>query len=296
MRNLLLATAALVLAAGAASAQEIRLGDPPLNDSGKLLATGGVSNLEGAGGGGISTWALITGYGTKDSFGADAHSTYVALSNYQVSTEGLAVGFNNRVEVSYAHVTFDTGSTGHKLGLGQGFAFDQNDVGVKVRLYGDAVYDQDNWMPQISAGVVYKSTDHANILRALGAKQADGYDVYLAASKLLLDQSLLVNGAVRLTKANQLGLLGFGGNRSDNYAPQFEGSVAYLLSKRFAVGVEYRTKADNLKFTQEDNWFTAYAAYFINKNASITLAYADLGTIATIKNQQGVYLSAQIGF
>ena len=34
----------------------------------------------------------------------------------------------------------------------------------------------------------------------------------------------------------------------------------------------------------------------INKNASVTLAYANLGTIATIKNQQGIYLSGQIGF
>ncbi len=30
-------------------------------DSGKLLATAGVSNVEGAGGGGIANWALITG-------------------------------------------------------------------------------------------------------------------------------------------------------------------------------------------------------------------------------------------
>ena len=32
---------------------------------------------------------------------------------------------------------------------------------------------------------------------------------------------LVVNGTVRLTKANQIGLLGFGGVGEDDYAPQF---------------------------------------------------------------------------
>ena len=52
-----------------------RLPDIPYFESGKLLATGGVSNVEGAGGGGISTWAPITGYGTKDGVGGNAHFT-----------------------------------------------------------------------------------------------------------------------------------------------------------------------------------------------------------------------------
>ena len=33
-------------------------------DQGKLLATGGVSQVEGAGGGGLGAWALISGYGS----------------------------------------------------------------------------------------------------------------------------------------------------------------------------------------------------------------------------------------
>ena len=41
---------------------------------GKLTATGGVSQVEGAGGGGPHQ-ALITGYGSKDSYGANAHYT-----------------------------------------------------------------------------------------------------------------------------------------------------------------------------------------------------------------------------
>ena len=46
----------------------------------------------------------------------------------------------------------------------------------------------------------------------------------------------------------------------------------------------------------KSDWKTAYVAWFISKNASVTLAYANLGTVATFKNQQGVYLSTQISF
>ena len=57
-------------------------------DDGKLLATGGVSDLEGAGGGGLATWALTTGYGTRDGVGLDGHFTYIALPDYSLWTEG----------------------------------------------------------------------------------------------------------------------------------------------------------------------------------------------------------------
>lgn len=273
-----------------------RAPDLPYFESGKLLATGGVSNVEGAGGGGISTWALITGYGTRDAIGGTAHFTYIPLSNFTVRKEGAALGFFNRVEVSFSHLDFDTGSTGAKLGLGRGFTFGQNVVGVKGRLFGDIVYDQDSWLPQVSVGAQYKVTDHAAILAAVGAQNHEGIDYYISASKLFLGESLLVNATLRFTKANQIGILGFGGPRNNNYQPQFEGSVAYLLAKNLAIGAEYRTMPNNLGFTKESDWKTAYVAWFISKNASITLAYANLGTIATFKNQEGVYVSTQVSF
>ena len=47
---------------------------PDLMDSGKLLATGGVTQLEGAGGGGLVPWALITSLRLRCTFdlGSDA--------------------------------------------------------------------------------------------------------------------------------------------------------------------------------------------------------------------------------
>lgn len=264
--------------------------------SGKLLLTGGVTSLEGAGGGGLATWATITGYETVDEVGANAHATLVQLPDYQFRAGGVAVGFRDRVEISYTRQSFDTGDTGSKLGLGQGFTFNQDIVGVKVRVLGDAVYAQDSWVPQVAFGVQWKKNDKDAVITAIGGKDDSGVDYYVAATKVLLNQSLVLDGTLRATKANQTGLLGFGGNKNDDYELQFEGSAGYLVSKRLLIGAEYRSKPDNLAGLKEDDWVDIFAAYAFSKNLSVTAAYADLGTIATFKDQRGLYLSIQAGF
>ncbi len=269
---------------------------PEARSGGKLLLTGGVSTIEGSGGGGLATWAMTTGYGGEDGIGANVHATYVNLPDYELRTYGVAIGLWDRVEVSLARQEFDTGGTGALLGLGDGFTFTQDIVGVKVKVVGDAVYGQDTWLPQIAVGVQHKSNDQGAVIAAVGGRDDEGTDVYVAATKLFLAQSLLVNGTVRWTKANQTGLLGFGGDAGDDLEPQFEGSVGYLLNPALVVGAEYRTKPDNLGFAKEEDAFDVYAAYALNKHVSLTAAYVDLGSIATFKDQRGLYLSLQVGF
>ena len=289
VQSIALAFSAALLGTAPAMAEDLR----PL---GKLLLTGGVTNVEGAGGGGLASWATITGYGTHEGVGANAHATLVALPDYQFRAYGVSAGFFDRVEVSYTRQDFDTQGTGAKLGLGKGFTFHQDVVGVKLKVLGDAVYNQDSWVPQIAVGAQYKNAGKAPILAFLGGQDDDGIDYYLAATKVLLAQSVVVNGTVRATKANQTGLLGFGGpGGKDDYTLQFEGSAGVLLSKRLLVGAEYRTKPNNLGLKESD-WFDVFAAYAVNKNLSVTAAYADLGTIATFKGQRGLYLSLQAGF
>ncbi len=265
-------------------------------DSSRLLATSGVVQVEGAGGGGLVPWALITGYGTRDQIGGNIHDTVVPLPDFTLNTAGVAAGFYDRLELSYAHEWFDTGKAGGRLGLGDGYQFDLDVVGVKVRLYGDAVYDQDAWLPEISVGTELKSADQHAVLRALGAQSTDGADAYIAATKLFLAQSLLVDVTIRATKANQFGLLGFGGDADGGYSPQFEGSAAFLVTRRLAIGAELRTKPDNLRFAREGDAYDVFAAYFFNKHVSTTLAFADLGPIARQGDQDGAYLSLELGF
>ena len=283
---------ALGLIACSASAEERRAG-------GKLLLTNGVSSVEGAAGGGLATWAVIAGNETRDGVGGKVHLTLVALPDFDLKSVGAAIGVNDRVEVSYAYQRFDTRAAGAALGLGRGFTFDQHVIGAKLRVAGDAVWDQDRWLPQIAVGVQYKIADRGAIIRAVGGREDQGADLYVAATKvflapkLFLARSLVVNATVRATKANQFGLLGFGGDRGRGYGAQAEGSAGLMLSPRFVVGAEYRTKPDNLGFAREQDALDAFAVWAVARHVSLTAAYVDLGDIATVRRQRGAFLSIQ---
>ncbi|MEH6696512.1 MAG: DUF3034 family protein [Hyphomonas sp.] len=265
-----------------------------IEPGGKLLLTRGISSVDGTGGGGIVPWALITGNETDRGIGATAHLTSVMLPDFDVVSYGAGIGLRDRLEMSYSHQTLDTGSTGPKLGLPDGYTFSQNVLAAKVRIAGDAVYGQDTWLPQIAIGAIYKKADHGDLLAALGAEDDNGVEFYVSATKLLLAQSLLLGATLRYTEANQNGLLGFGGTSDASIYPEV--SVGYLLSKRLIIGGEYRAKPDNLAFAEEDAWMDLFAAYAINDAMTMSAAYADLGSIATFDDQRGLYLSLQVGF
>jgi hypothetical protein len=268
-------------------------------DMGKLRATAGVTQVEGAGGGGLVPWAFITGYGTRDSYGANVHSTVVRTQDYSLSSYGAAIGIADRVEISLDKQTL----SGYLAPLDH-LRIDQDIVGVKLKIAGDAVYDQDSWMPQIAVGAMFKHNNGIRGLGAitstqqLGAQHETGIDYYLAATKVLLDQSLLLNATLRMTKANQMGLLGFGGDLNDSYQIMPEVSAVYLLNRSWAMGMEYRMKPHNLSTDNEKDYADAFIAFFPNKFVSLTLAYVTLGdiTVFNSKRQNGAYLSLQAGF
>lgn len=267
-----------------------------LREGGKLLLTDGVTSVEGAAGGGIATWATIAGNETDAGVGGTAHVTTVRLPDFDLTSFGAAVGLFDRVELSYAHHAFDTRDAGAALGLGRGFTFRQDVFGAKVKVAGDAVWGQETLLPQISVGVQYKTANQGAVIRAVGGKEDKGTDFYVAATKVLLAQSAVVNATVRFTKANQFGLLGFGGDKQGARTAQFEGSAGMLVTRRLLLGVEYRTKPDNLGFAREQDSIDAFAAWALHRNFTLTVAYADLGDIATIRKQRGVFASLQAGF
>jgi hypothetical protein len=266
-----------------------------LRNGGKLLLTDGVTSVEGAAGGGLASWAVIGGRATDAGIGAGGTATYVHTGQFDLTSIGAKFGFFDRVELSYANQSFDTRKAGEQLGLGRGFTLEQHVFGAKVRLLGDAVYG-DPWMPQVSIGVQHKRAGEGWLLRAVGAHATRGTDFYVAATKVVLQHGAVVNATARLTKANQFGLLGFGGDRNNDYSIQFEGSVGKLVTRRLVIGAEYRTRPDNLGFAEEGDAFDLFAAYAVHRNFSVTAAYVDLGSIATFDDQRGVFLSLQGAF
>ncbi|WP_339482195.1 DUF3034 family protein [Pseudomonas sivasensis] len=267
-----------------------------LADNGRLIATGGASSIEGTAGGGITPWAVLAGYGEQHEWGATAFATSVNLPDYRLDVAGLALAYDNRVEVSFARQRFDLGSLVHKLNLPED-NLGQDVLGVKVRLFGDVIYDR---LPQVSLGLEYKHQTNFDIPSLVGAQRDSDVEGYLAASRLFMGAAfgynVLVNGSLRYSRANETGLLGFGGDRRDRRSLLKEGSVALLFNPRWAVGVEYREKPDNLSFAGESDWADVFVGYFPNKHVSFVLAYARLGEIATLDNQNGTYLSVQGSF
>lgn len=275
------------LAAGAVQAQS-------LTGSGKLLLTGGVSQIEGSAGGGLTPWAVIGSYGSARQIGANAYATDVNTTDFDIRSTGVLVGLYDRVELSYSRQAFNTQDVGTALGLGQDYTINQDTLGVKVKVLGDAVLDQDHWWPQVSVGAQFKKNDKPGLVTALGARRGKDTDYYVSATKLYLAQGILLNGTLRSTRANQYGILGFGGI-DDKRHLQFEGSAAYLINRKLAVGAEIRTKPDNLAIAKEGAVFDVFAAYAATKTISLTLAYADLGHVVT-RRQTGLYASVQVGF
>ena len=302
LRSTLLSALALAIAAAASTAAQAQSAAPPAaptlaHGNGKLLLTGGVSSIDGAAGGGLTPWAVTGSYATEGEFGGTAFITRAKTQDYALNTYGAAFAVKDRVEVSIARQEFDAGvvvpDTTLRLDI----------VGVKLRLAGDAVLDSDTWMPRVAIGAEFKRLKPGpavgGVLDSVAAKR-NGIDYYLSATKLFLAQGVLVNGTLRMTKANQNGLLGFGSSDKGGYSVQPEVSVAWLLRKDLAVGAEYRFKPDNLAFAgapfAEDDWKDLFIAWAPTKNLSITAAYVDLGNIVGHTKQTGGYLSVQLAY
>ena len=258
----------------------------------RLLATGGVSQIEGAAGGGLVPWAVITGYGTRDQIGLTAFHTAIEINDFRLMSSGVAVGLYDRLEISLARQMLSLQKTA------PGQSIRQDIFGAKLNLVGDAVVDQDRWLPQISIGLQHKKNRDMRIPADLGARRDNGNDYYISATKLYLagfaGRNLLLSATLRATKANQMGLLGFGGDKRDRYQTVLETSAAIFLTDNFVVGAEYRVKPDNLSVFREDNSADLFAAWFVSKRVSATLAYARLGQLADKPRQNGVYLSLQL--
>ena len=267
-----------------------------LAGQGRLLATGGATSLEGAAGGGIIPWAVLAGYGERGEWGGDVFATRVQTADYRLEVAGLAASFDNRLELSYARQRFDLSRLARDLRLPDN-SLSQDVFGLKLRLFGDLIYDR---LPQVSLGIQHKRQRDFLVPRLVGARRDHDSEGYLSASRLILGgafgYNLLLNGGLRYSRANELGLLGFGGDRRDRRSLLKEGSLAVLLDRHWAVGVDYREKPDNLNFAGESDWSDLFIGYFPSKRLAVVLAYARLGAIASLEQQSGAYLSVQGSF
>ena len=256
-------------------------------NDGKVLLTEAVSMADGASGGGAVPWATIAGNETRDGINANTHYTYAFLPNYSLETAGVAIGFFDRLELSYAYDVLPTGSTFDTVGLvtaalpssttSAGIAgvdpwnttIKMSVFGAKIRLIGEAIYDSDNLIPQVAIGGFYKVNDDKLLLQTLGAKKASDFEAYAAITKIFFPISTVVDLTVRYTGANEIGLTGFGNDTGEHRKPRFEGSIGYLLAKSLVIGGEFQQHGNNLG------------------GKSVTLAGADITTLTNLLGSIG---------
>lgn len=258
----------------------------------RLLGTWGVTQAEGSGGGGLTPWALITGSGSRNQVGATAYATHWrSQGGFELQAAGAAVGFYDTVELSLARWRFGLSDTV------PGESIEMDIVGAKWRVFGDAVYDQDHWLPQVAVGAQYKNNHDMAVPTALGARRGSDTDWYVSATKVwlgaLAGRNTLANATLRSTRANQFGLLGFGGDQGDSPSIEPEASLGVLLRDDLAIGAEWRSKPDRLSVFREERAVDAFVAWFPSRHVSFTLAWLDLGNIANKPAQKGWYLSLQ---
>lgn len=263
----------------------LMLASPVIAADGKLIGTAGLSQVEGSGGGGLVPWATLSGYDSRDEFSISTAVTQVSLDDYRLNVTAASLSIYDKIEISIAKQNFALKSLGGEIR--------QDIYGIKYRLYGDLVYSK---TPQFSLGMQHKVLKDRAIASLVGAEDTKGTDLYLSATKVhlgaLVGYNIVWNLTARATKANELGLLGFEGTENSSYELMLEGSVGVFLSRKVAIGFEYRQKPDNLGL-EEDDWKDVFITYLPSKDFSLTLAWAELGNIAGSDNQAGMYISFQ---
>ncbi|XGA78598.1 DUF3034 family protein [Halomonas sp. CH40] len=254
----------------------------------RILGTGGVSAIEGAAGGGLSPWAVLSGTASDTEVGVTASTSYAGVDDFQLNVMSASINFYDRVEFSVARQNLELSTLGGEL--------EQDIYATKIRLFGDLLYHR---LGIWSAGMMYKQLADNTVPDALGARHAQGREAYISASKLFLDavygRNLLLNATLRRSSANQGGLLGFAGDQG-GYHWLAEGSMGVFVTPQWVVGSEYRQKPDNLSAVKEEDWYSVYSAYFFSKHLSLTAAWLNLGDIAGFSSQRGGYISLQAAF
>ncbi|KZZ39128.1 DUF3034 family protein [Oleiphilus sp. HI0086] len=198
----------------------------------KLLGTSGVTSIEGSAGGGLIPWAPLGGDATRDELGFSIVASEVDVDDYNMSVHGALINFRDRIEFSFAHQDFYVDALSQSVR--------QNIIGLKVRLFGDLVYDT---LPVISIGTQQKRLIDAGVINLVGAKDSSGTDFYLSAAKAWIDglfhHTSFVNANIRYSNANELGLLGYGGDNARSKF-LFETALGVFVGNNVALGVEFR--------------------------------------------------------
>lgn len=272
------------------------------------LPEAGPASIDGAAGGGLTPWAMPLKEDDPLAPGARALARSTRTFDYQLALRGGAVQLTPRLELSLARQVFDTRGSLASLGLADE-RLRQDIGGLKWRVAGPDQSEETisgSWLAvgllrkRIAAGALQPVLEDR-----LGAR-CQGFEFYVTGTRYWADEGLALNATLRATRANQNGLLGFGGRQgaSTRFAPEL--SVAWRAAPRLTLGMEARAKPDNLNHSvlgtgalREDGWFDAWASWSPRADLTLNLSWLDLGRIAPglqPRRQTGSLLTLQLSY
>ena len=288
----------------------------------RLLTTGGITGFEGTSGGGITPWALIASYGSDEEVQATANIQLLTLGEYRLRSYGVALGLYDAVEFSYQRQDLSVSSniisktfsvlTEGQITRANSTNIQQDIIGIKYKVFGDAVFSKSDWHPQLAVGAQYKVNldfdtslslpdgqtplPDVGVPQVLGATEDSGIDYYVSATKYWLGvangNNLLVNLTARATRANTFGLLGFESASHDQHKLEWEGTIALATSPNIVMGMEFRTQTNRLRGPgSEKTVKDFFVAWFPNKSWSITGAWVDIGHLPFEPDADAFYIS-----
>jgi len=272
--------------------------------------------IEGYSGGPITPMAYLCNTENKDvtpdGVGLpSAAYTFVNLGTKEMHVVSFSQTFLERFEFGYAFQHLDTGSLHDDLrdaGLNMGERY----VGLHHFNFRAMLLEENSFdlpLPAVTAGVHFKFNEEMDSIdRSLGGAFTNigysddfGIDYTLTATKmfpkLAAGRPLILTGGLRLSRAAQLGLLGFG----DDYKATFEGSVACMPLDQLCLAYEYRMKNNpyhkiNGLVEEEHDWHAFSANWIVNDRVTITGLYGMFGNIANTREDSVLGLQVKYEF
>lgn len=254
--------------------------------------------IEGVGGGAITPMAYMCNTGPAGTIvGRPAAAyTFLNLGSKTLHTVSVTQTFLRRIEFGFAFNHFNIATLPTDIKKATGLNAGRNDLqlyhfNLRVMLIEENSFDLP--LPAITAGIHFKHNEGikkidarlAGTLRGMGYERHYGVDYTITATKmfpkLAFGRPVVLTSGMRISRAAQIGLLGFG----DSTAVTFEGNVACLPTDWLLLAYEIRTKNNPFDSTssligREQNWHAVSATWLINENLSVSGVCGWLGTVA----------------
>jgi len=272
-----------------------------------------ILNIQGTAGGAITPLAYFCNAGKKGSLGGlpTVAYSFVNIGSKELHSVAVTQTFFQRLELGFAWNNFNVGSLyGEVRDLGLDMGPEQINLyhfNIRGLLIEENSFDMP--LPALTAGVHIKHNTGVDkidkrlggALTGIGLDRATGVDLTLTATKmfptLAFGRPLILTGGMRLTRAYQIGLLGFG----DQYEAFFEGSVAVMPTDNLLFAYEFRMKESPYdKFLnligEEDNWHAFSLTWIVNEHFTLTGIYGNFGHVLNAHDDCVVGLQARWEF